>query len=368
MAGNVFCMACPFTLPRTLARRWLPDGRPWPRWLRSKWLAVGLIALFLWSYEAFSLWNSPWLTAWIAIGYFVAAFVVDSFFTRRGVLQICLPDRAVQLRAVARLAVGGESPRAGGLRNVHTKECIRGSAAVPGCELDLFQPRKHGNMDCTFCLDCVHACPHENVGVLAVVPGQTLWTDPFRSGIGRFSQRPDLAALVLVLVFGAFANAAGMIGPVVEWQDQLRVSLGNPPQLLVTTVCYFLAIVVLPLVAVSIAAALSRAWGKLTDDWLAVATRYSFALVPIGFGMWLAHYSFHLFTSYDTIIPATQRFAADHGWNVAGCAALAMRLLPARCRLDSALRNPDARLRLAAIAVHRLSHRRIKHAPAFHRP
>ncbi len=44
--------------------------------------------------------------------------------------------------------------------------------------------------------------------------------------------------------------------------------------------------------------------------------RYSFALVPIGFGMWLAHYSFHLFTSYDTIIPATQRFAEDHGWNV----------------------------------------------------
>ena len=29
--------------------------------------------------------------------------------------------------------------------------------------------------------------------------------------------------------------------------------------------------------------------------------RYSFALIPIGFGMWLAHYSFHLFTSlrYD---------------------------------------------------------------------
>ena len=41
VAGNVFCMACPFTLPRTLARRWLPGGRPWPRWLRSKWLAVG---------------------------------------------------------------------------------------------------------------------------------------------------------------------------------------------------------------------------------------------------------------------------------------------------------------------------------------
>src|SRR5205807_484078 len=45
-AGNVFCLACPFLLPRTLARRFLPQGRAWPRWLRSKWLAVLLLGLF----------------------------------------------------------------------------------------------------------------------------------------------------------------------------------------------------------------------------------------------------------------------------------------------------------------------------------
>src|SRR5262249_19862390 len=66
--GNVFCMACPFTLPRSLARRWLTGVAPWPRWLRNKWLAVGLLGFFLWAYEAFSLWDSPWWTAWIAIG------------------------------------------------------------------------------------------------------------------------------------------------------------------------------------------------------------------------------------------------------------------------------------------------------------
>ena len=53
-------------------------------------------------------------------------------------------------------------------------------------------------------------------------------------------------------------------------------------------------------------------------SWLTAATRYSLALVPIGFGMWLAHYSFHFFTSYDTILPATQRFAADLGWQRSG--------------------------------------------------
>ena len=61
-----------------------------------------------------------------------------------------------------------------------------------------------------------------------------------------------------MLVFGAFANAAGMVGPVVEWQDQLRMALGDPPPLWSPRYITSLAIVVLPLAAVGCAAALSR--------------------------------------------------------------------------------------------------------------
>jgi hypothetical protein len=96
------------------------------------------------------------------------------------------------------------------------------------------------------------------------------------------------------------------------------VLLGNPPQLLVTTVFYVGAIVIFPFVAVAMATAVSRAAGPSADGWLAVATRYTFTLIPLGFAMWLAHYSFHLLTSYDTVIPATQRFVADLGWNALG--------------------------------------------------
>ena len=73
-------------------------------------------------------------------------------------------------------------------------------------------------MDCTFCLDCVHACPYDNVGLIARTPTSELWTDPYRSGIGRFSRRADLAALVVVLTFGAFLNAFNMIRPVYALQ------------------------------------------------------------------------------------------------------------------------------------------------------
>src|SRR5262249_25733552 len=81
VAGNIFCMGCPFMLPRTIARRILPANLNWPRWLRTKWIAVVLVAVFLWAYEAFALWDRPWLTAWIVIAYFIGALVVDGLFS-----------------------------------------------------------------------------------------------------------------------------------------------------------------------------------------------------------------------------------------------------------------------------------------------
>jgi hypothetical protein len=183
---------------------------------------------------------------------------------------------------------------------------------VPGCELHLHQPRKAGNMDCTFCLDCVHACPHDNVGVAAIAPGRALWDDPYRSGVGRFSRRPDLAALVLVLTFGAFANAAGMVAPVLEWRERLRSPL------LGASLLYLAALVLLPVVAAGGAAALGRRLGRLPAGPVEVATRFAFALAPLGLGMWLAHYGFHLLTGFGAALPAAQRFAADMGLTVLG--------------------------------------------------
>ena len=85
-----------------------------------------------------------------------------------------------------------------------------------------------------------------------------------------------------------------------------------------TTVLYLVSLVGLPLLLMGGAAIASRTWGRLTQSLTAVATMYSYALVPLGFAMWLAHYSFHFFTSYLAVIPTTQRFVADQGWAFLG--------------------------------------------------
>ena len=41
-----------------------------------------------------------------------------------------------------------------------------------------------------------------------------------------------------------------------------------------------------------------------------IAVDFSYALVPFGFGMWLAHYGFHLLTGAFVVVPVTRRVVA----------------------------------------------------------
>ena len=341
VAGNLFCMICPFTLARDLGRRIFPASRTWPRALRSKWLAVALLAGFFWAYEFFDLWNSPWWTAWIIIFYFAGAVLVDGIFQKASFCKYVCPIG--QFHFVSSLA----SPLEVRVREPDvcaactTHDCIRGNENQRGCELLLFQPRKSGNMDCTFCLDCVKACPHENVGILAAVPGRDLLSEARRSGVGLFARRPDLAALVLVFVFAAFANAAGMVGPVLRWENALGAALGPLGAGLTVSLVFLCAVLLLPAMLVLLCGSITA---SVTDrPWVETISRFAPLLAPLGFGMWLAHFIFHLFTGALTPWPVLQRVAKDWGlaqvspsWNVGSLAfpdlpALEILLLNAGC-------------------------------------
>jgi hypothetical protein len=314
VAGNISCMACPFLVPRTIARRWLPAGLRWPRRLRSKWLAVALVSLFFWAYEAFALWDNPRATAGIVIGYFLVALVIDGLFREASFCKYLCPIGQFNFVQSLVSPLELQVKHLDACQACATKDCIRGnSTGQNGCELGLYLPRKVGNLDCTFCLDCVHACAHDNVGIVAVPPGANLGGAARQSGIGRLSERPDIAALVLVLVAAAFANASGMTEPLQDWKGEISSTLGLS-SLTIVTLFYVLALIVAPGVVFGLAAGVGGGTGEGEVNRWRTASRFAHALIPIGFAMWLAHYSFHLLTSFWTIIPATQRFAATLGW------------------------------------------------------
>jgi ferredoxin len=323
-------------LVRQAARRFLKPRFNWPRALRNKWLSVGLFVLILFTYELFDLWSSPWWTAWLIVAYFLSVLVVDGFFKHASFCKFVCPIGQFNFVASTLSPFEVKVREQDVCTRCHTKDCIRGRrepvsdlVVIRGCELALFQPSKVGNMDCTFCLDCVHACPHDNVGILSRLPASELMTDPIRSGIGYFSRRKDLAALAIVFTFGALLNAFGMVSPVYAVETWLGKILHVNHEAPVLGLIFTFFLIVEPVLLLGLAAWTTRVWARSPLGLLPLAVRYTYGLVPLGFGMWLAHYCFHFLTGLYTLIPVTQNAIASLGRPFLGEPRWALTGLPA---------------------------------------
>jgi hypothetical protein len=320
LAGNWFCMACPFILVRDVARRFVRPTRLWPQRLSHKGPAILLFVLLLFAYERFDLWATPVWTAVLLLAYFGGALALGVLFRGAPFCRSVCP--LGQFNLVSSLV----SPLEVQVRDGHTcdacrtKDCIRGRGEIRGCELGLFQPLKVGNMNCHVRLDCVRACPYDNVGILPRVPGSELWVDPVRSGIGRLSQRPDLAALVVVYAFGALLNAFGMVSPVYTLEAWLADALHTQSETVVLGLIFLGGLVVVPGLLLGLAGWLTRQGTGSDEGVIVQVTRYAYALVPLGFGVWLAHFAFHFFTGALTIVPLLQSTLEDLGWPLLGAA------------------------------------------------
>jgi len=353
IGGNLLCMTCPFVLPRMLAEQWrrrrergvvlgsvlgaLPAAvaslharsRRWPPALRNKWTAVALVAAWLVVYEAFDLWASPLATAWVIVAYFGAAFVVDSVTTGGAFCKWVCPLGQFHFAqsTLSPLTVAARDPAT--CTRCTTHDCLRGNESQRGCGLDLLIPRKIGNLDCTFCLDCADACPHDNVGVLTHSIAGELRSDRWRSSLGRLSRRPDLATLLLVLSAGAIANAAGMTEPLLRLMASVADSLSWPRSAAAVVVVMALLVAPVALVMIASIIAQGRAWRESYAT-IAIST------VPLGAAVWLVHFAFHFVTSWQTAGPVIVRAAGDLGlmagepaWSSACCSHAPSWLMPA---------------------------------------
>jgi hypothetical protein len=353
-AGNFFCLACPFMLVRNAARKIFRPRFNWPQALRNKWISVALFVTILFTYELFDLWSSPWWTASLAVAYFLAVLVIDGLFKHAAFCKFVCPIGQFNFIASTLSPLEVKVRDHGICDRCATKDCIRGRrpqtappAAKPysthaassapglvilqrGCELALFQPRKVGNMDCTYCLDCVHACPHDNVGVISRPAASELMVDPIRSGIGYFSRRKDIATLAIVFCFGALLNAFGMVSPVYALEAWLGKLLSISHEAPVLAIIFVAFLLVAPFFLLGGAAWMTRKLSGRPSSLPAISFRYSYALVPLGLGMWLAHYGFHFFTGILTIVPVTQSAFARVGLHLFGSPLWTWTGLPVR--------------------------------------
>ena len=334
-AGNLFCTGCPMILVRDAGRRIVHPALRWPRALRNKWPAIVLFVAVLFSYELFDLWDLPRATAWLIVGYFASALLIDTLFSGATFCKYVCPIGQFNYVASTMSPTELQVKDATTCRSCRTADCIKGRADgsdrrpggsedpplrstravfhthLRGCELGLFLPLKVGNMDCTLCFDCVRACPRDNIALVPRVPGDELADGRRRSGIGRLAQRTDIAALVAVFTFGALMNAFAMTRPAGAVERWLAGALRVDSEAPVLGVMFLAGLVVAPAAFIGAAAALTRALGARVSSVTAIATRSAYILVPFGVGAWVAHYGFHLLTGILTIVPVTQSAVID---------------------------------------------------------
>jgi polyferredoxin len=318
-AGNLFCTGCPMMLVRDAGRRLYHPARRWPRWLRGKWLAIALLVLVLFAYELFDLWSLPRATAWVVLGYFGLALVVDVIFAGASFCKHLCPigqfNFVASTMSPTELRVSDVST----CRSCRTADCIKGRYDVKpaqlvqrGCELGLFLPVKVGNVECTMCLDCVHACPHDNIALVTRVPGTELLETRRRSGVGRLIQRTDLAALAVVFTFAALVNAFAMTSPAFAVEQRLAAALNVRSEAPVLALIFVVGIGIAPALLLGLAGVMTRGLARREPTTLRqTVAAYAFALIPVGFGVWLAHYGFHLLTGGATIVPVAQSAVID---------------------------------------------------------
>lgn len=357
LLGNAFCAACPLLLTRGLSRRLerlLPRKLAWPRLLKNKYLVTALLLLFFLSYEVFNLWASPWLTAWLVIGYFAGVLLVDTLFPAGTFCRYVCPlgNFNFIFATASPTQVAAVNPDV--CSQCRDKPCLHGRESYiepaqaegyaafiplssiqnangqgffPGCETDLMVPTIVSNMDCTFCMNCVRACPYDNVALTVRTPGLE-WTRAPWAKRGGFA----VVLLGILLTFWGLLNAVAMIGPYYQGAEWLATALGTRSEALLLSLI-FGAVTLLGLALTTAMSLLADRLGGVNDSAKstpkAALMRWGYVLLPLGFGFWAAHYLFHFLTGALSIVPVTQHFlefwgfAVDPNWRLS-------RLVPTR--------------------------------------
>jgi hypothetical protein len=76
--------------------------------------------------------------------------------------------------------------------------------------------------------------------------------------------------------------------------------------------------VVVPSLLVACSVWLSKLFGPTRVAWKEIVSTYAPAFVPLGFSMWLIHFSYHLLSAGQTALPLIQRAAMDVGITLLG--------------------------------------------------
>lgn len=325
LGGRVWCTMCPipaagewFSRRRLIAvrrsaesSRSLASGslnRRWPHRHTGMWIQ-NLLFLSLCTVSTI-LVTRPALTAVVLLTMVVAAAVIHAVFRRRTFCRYLCPLNSWM--SVYSMASVTE------VRALDTSQCARckdhscllGSTRAWGCPWLINPSKLERNNNCGLCMECVKACPNENLTISARPP----FSD---TSISRLDEA-FLALIMIALVIAYTVTLLGPWGLPRSWSNVTEV--GNWSGFTVhSIVVWATALGVLPAVWYGLARLARRLGDARSVTTREIFVRYSFMLVPVGLFAWMA-FSLPLIMLNWTHITSSLSDPLGWGWNLFGTA------------------------------------------------
>jgi ferredoxin len=266
-------------------------------------LFVGLT----WIELGFGVTMRPAITAYLALAMLLMAIVSAFLFEKKGFCRYaCLVGRVSGLYAMFS-GVEVRSKDQSVCRSCSGKECVNGSQTAYGCPTFLFPGYLTSNTYCIQCLECVQACPEDNLAINLRPWGADLIT--------QHRPRSDEAYLALLMLSITGFHGLTMTPNWARLTDGLSrsLSLGN----LLAFSLGMTLLMLLPILVYAALVGLSYSLGAPANQSPRLSfhdyfVRYAYALLPIALFYHLAHNMEHLLMEGPKVVAL---ISDPFGWN-----------------------------------------------------
>ncbi len=321
-AGKAWCYVCPWDAIAGWTERlsfWkksddgLTYGLKWPRIIRNISIATIMFVGLTWVELGFGVTMKPRVTAYLAIGMLLMAVVSAMLFDRKSFCRYgCLVGRVSGLYAMfASTEVRAKSDSV--CTSCASKECVTGSDSAYGCPTFLYPGKIQSNTYCIQCMECVQACPHDNLALNLRPWGSDLVTE------GK--PRADEAYLALLMLAITGFHGLTMTAAWEQLVDGIR-GFADTGRIIGFSLGMTL-LMIGPILIYAVLVAFSRALGSrhalepLTyRDYF---IRYAYALLPIALFYHIAHNLEHLLMEGPKVLTMISD-PCGWGWNLFGTA------------------------------------------------
>ena len=325
LGGRVWCMMCPVPAAgewfarRRMAgvrrsaesSRSLASGslnRRWPHRYSGLWVQ-NLLFLALCTISTI-LVTRPALTAAVLLAMVAAAVAVHAVFRRRTFCRYLCPLNSWMSVYAMAAATEVRPLDTGRCTRCKDHSCIIGSKRAWGCPWLINPSKLDRNNSCGLCMECIKACPNENLTISARPP----FSDVAISKL-------DEAFLALIMVALVIAYTVTLLGPwgtPRSWSNVTEV--GNWSGFMIhTVVVWVTALGLLPALWYGLARLARRLGDVRSVSVRDLFVRYSYMLVPLGLFAWVA-FSLPLIMLNWTHITSSLSDPLGWGWNLFGTA------------------------------------------------